>query len=676
MTFFSDLDKAWSKNSSGPRRPRSQRRPVRRGLIVIGAIILFFILAGIVRGIYTEWLWFGSLGFSTIYTTILSTRVWLFFGGALIFLAFLSGNLFLARRLSPPVAHNVPIGQAWVLVRRVLDLIVLGVAIFISFIFGLVTAGSWETVLRFSNATNFGTTEPLLGRDVAFYIFNLPFYNYVHGWLMWAIILTLIITAAIYSLNLGFRRSLITTTIKGHLLALGAAVFFLIAWGYRLKVFDLLYSERGVVFGASYTDVHAQQLAYIVIMVTAIISGLLLLANLLRRWRWRGSLPLPIGLWIVAIIIFGGIYPAIVQRFQVEPNELARERPYIERNIQMTRLAFGLDYIEERDIPFEAAPTKQDIANNSTTINNIRLWDYRPMRDTYNQIQSIRPYYDFLDVDVDRYIVDGSYRQVLLSARELSPEKLVSEAQTWLNQRLQYTHGYGVALSPVNEISQEGLPHLWVQDIPPIGKMSIERPEIYYGESTKSYVIVNAEAEEFDYPKGNTNVYTKYAGESGIRLNSFLRRAAYAWELGDFNILISGELTPESQLLYRRNIQERVRHLAPFLKLDRDPYIVIDNGQLLWVQDAYTTSDRYPYSQPTAGINYIRNSVKIVINAYDGSVTFYLIDPEDAIAQTYAAIFPSLFTPIEAMPPSLRAHLRYPSDLFQIYRSPCTRPTI
>jgi uncharacterized membrane protein (UPF0182 family) len=374
-----------------------------------------------------------------------------------------------------------------------------------------------------------------------------------------------------------------------------------------------------------------------------------------------------VGLWIGAAILLGSIYPAIVQKFVVEPSELGRETPYIERNINFTRLAFGLDKIEERDLPVELAPSEQDLAKNSATMNNIRLWDYRPLKDTYNQIQSIRLYYDFTDIDVDRYRIDGSYRQVLLGAREISPEKLASEAQTWINQRLQFTHGYGVALSPVNEISEEGLPNLWVKDVPPIGKIEIERPEIYYGEKTNNYVIVNTKAEEFDYPKGDINVYARYAGESGINLDSFIRRLVYAWEFGDINILISGELTPESSLLYRRNIQQRVWHLAPFLMLDRDPYIVIADGKLFWIQDAYTVSGRHPYSQPTPrGINYIRNSVKVVISAYDGSVTFYLVDPEDTLASTYAAIFPALFTPLEEMPPSLRAHLRYPEDLFQI----------
>ncbi len=668
MSYFSDLDKIWGKESSAPPKPpkRTRKRSAtQKWLTAIGVLILLFIMAAIGKGIYTEWLWFDSLGFSSIYATILTTRLWLFFAGALIFLALLLSNLFLARRLSPTSEDNVLIGQGVVLVRRAFDIGILISAIFLSLIFGLVTSGHWEMVLRFTNATNFGITEPLLGRDVAFYIFNLPLYNFAQGWLIWAVVIILIFTGTIYGLNIGFRRAAFTTAIKVHLSVLGTAIFFLIAWSYRLKIFDLLYSERGVIFGAGYTDVHAQWLAWRILIAIAIISALLLLVGIFRRGkRW---LFMPIALWLTLAIIFGSIYPAIVQRFQVEPSELAKETPYIKNNIQFTRLAFGLDQIEERAIPVELAPSEQDIAQNSATINNIRLWDYRPLKDTYNQIQSIRLYYDFTDIDVDRYQINDDYRQVLLGARELSPEKLTSQAQTWVNRRLQFTHGYGVTLSPTNEVTEQGLPNLWVKDVPPIGRIEIEQPEIYFGEKTDNYVIVGTRVAEFDYPKGDTNVYTRYEAAGGIKLNSFIRKLTFAWELGDINILISGELTPESQLLYRRNIQQRVQHIAPFLKLDSDPYIVIDGGKLFWIQDAYTVSARYPYSLPTSeGVNYVRNSVKVVTDAYDGSITFYLIDPEDAVANTYAAIFPALFTPIEKMPQSLREHLRYPVDLFKI----------
>ena len=665
MSYFSNLDKIWGEESPKSPESKSGYSPIRWWLPIAGTLVFLFIIASIGKGIYAEWLWFDSLGFSSIYTTILTTRLWLFAAGAFVFLALLVSNLFLARRLSPASEGNVSIGQGVVVVRRVLDIGILVAALFLSLIFGLVTSGHWETVLRFSNATNFNIIEPLLGRDVAFYIFNLPLYYLAQGWLIWATIIILIFTASIYGLNIGFRRDAFTTAIKGHLSVLGAVIFFLIGWSYRLKIFDLVYSRRGVIFGAGYTDVNAQWLAWRILIVIAVIAGMLLLIGILRRWRH--SLIIPIGLWIVSSIIFGSIFPAIVQRFQVEPSELAREGPYIEHNIRLTRLAFGLDQIEEKDIPVEVAPSAQDIARNSATMNNIRLWDHRPLKDTYNQIQSIRLYYDFADIDVDRYQIDGGYRQVMLAARELSPEKLPSQAQTWVTRRLQFTHGYGIAMSPTTEVSKQGLPNLWIKDVPPIGKIKIDQPEIYYGEKTNDYVIVNTRVEEFDYPKGDTNIYTKYAGENGIELDSFIRKLAFAWELGDINILISGELTPESKLLYRRNIQQRVQHIAPFLKLDSDPYIVVDNGELFWMQDAYTVSDQFPYSQPAqGGINYIRNSVKIVTSAYDGSITFYLIDPEDALVNTYAAIFPALFTPIEAMPASLRAHLRYPQDLFQV----------
>ncbi len=671
MSYFDELDRIWGKassDSSQSLKSRIRRSQTRRWLIAIGALIALFIIAVIGKGIYTEWLWFDSLGFSSVYTTILTTKVWLFFVGAFLFLALLLANLFLVRRLSPSATGSSLIGQGLLFVRRAIDIVILAVATFISLIFGLVTSGHWEMVLRFAHATDFNVVEPLLERDVGFYIFRLPLYHFIQGWLVWAVILILLFTATVYILNIGFNRAGFTRWVKGHLLALGAILFFLIAWSYRLNIFDLLYSERGIIFGAGYTDAHAQLLAWRLLIATAIICGLLLIIGIFRRGRrWLFG---PIVLWIGIAIVFGSIYPAIMQRFQVEPNELARERLYIRSNIQLTRLAFGLDGIEVRDFPVEFAPGEEDILQNSATIDNIRLWDYRPIKDTYNQIQSIRLYYDFTDIDVDRYQIDGRYRQVLLGARELSPEKLAAQAQTWVNRRLQFTHGYGVTMSPTNEVTEQGLPNLLIKDVPPIGNIKIDRPEIYFGEKTVDYVIVNTRIAEFDYPKGDTNVFTRYKAKRGIFLDSFLRKLAFAWELGDVNILISDELLEDSQLLYRRNIQERVNHLAPFLRLDSDPYMVIDNGQLYWIQDAYTVSDRYPYSQPTAsGINYIRNSVKVVVNAYDGSTTFYLIDPEDALVNTYASMFPALFRPIDEMPGTLREHLRYPLGLFQVQAS-------
>jgi len=453
-----------------------------------------------------------------------------------------------------------------------------------------------------------------------------------------------------------------------HIGGLVMSILGLFAWGYWLGIWELVFSPRGVVFGASYADMHAKLPAQWILFAVVLILIVVFLVSIMRRnsrWPLYGIVG-----WVVTAIIVGGIFPAFVQRFQVQPSELARERPYIEYNIQYTREAFALDRIEEQSYAAEDAPSQQDLAENGVTINNIRLWDPRPLKDTYNQIQSIRLYYDFNDVDIDRYTVDGEYRQVMLSARELSAEKLAGEAQTWVNRRLQFTHGYGLALSPVNEITTEGLPVLLVKDIPPSGDFDVERPQIYFGEKTNNYIIVKTKTQEFDYPRGNENVYGEYEGEDGVNIGGFVRRLIYAWQLNDFNILISGELTPQSRVLYYRSIRERVNHLAPFLELDADPYLVVIDGRLFWIQDAYTTTERYPYSEPLGnGLNYIRNSVKAVVDAYNGSVTFYVTDPEDALIRTYQAIFPELFIAAEQMPDSLRVHLRYPEDMFTIQAS-------
>jgi len=579
------------------------------------------------KGFYSEWLWFSSLGYGSVYTTILKTKVLIFFSAAIIFCILFLGNLVLATRLAPKtgthfwpwaIVPQQPQGAKWG--------IIIGTA-FLSLIFGLVAQGNWEVVLRFFNGQPFGTTDPVFHNEIGFYVFSLPFSHFLRSWLLGALIITLLGSAGVYffSYNMQRLRFDMARPVLAHVGGLAIAILGLFAWGYRLGIWELVFSTRGVVFGASYADMHAKLPAQWVLFTVVFICMGLLLASILRRnrrWALYG-----IGGWIVVAIIAGGIIPSAVQRFQVEPNELAREGPYIEYNIQFTTEAFALNRIEEQDFPAEEAPSPQDIAENEITISNIRLWDPRPLKNTYNQIQSFRPYYDFHDVDVDRYTIDGEYRQVMLSARELSAEKLPGEAQTWVNRKLQFTHGYGVVLSPVNEVSTQGLPELLVKDIPPAGVFNIEQPQIYFGEKTNDYVIVGTKEEELDYATRDDTVRGYIQGEGGVSLNGFIRRAVYAWQLGDLNILISGELTPESRVLYYRNIQERVNHLAPFLKLDGDPYLVVTEGRLFWIQDAYTTTDRYPYSErhyePRWGeLNYIRNSVKAVIDAYDGSVTF------------------------------------------------------
>jgi len=657
-------------------RAQEPAQRVRRGrttkvIIILAAVVVLFIVLSILRGFYTEWLWFSSLGYSSIYVTILKSRVLIFFSAAAIFCILFLGNLVLAARLVPKTeAHFWP----WTLVPQLQRQVKLGTILgttLLSLMFGWVAQGNWEIVLRFFNGQLFGIADPVFHREISFYVFSLPFSHLLRGWFLAVLIITLLGSAAVYLLSYGMQRLKfdLARPALAHLGGLGMAILGLFAWGYWLGIWELVFSTRGVVFGASYTDMHAQLPAqWTLLTVVLICMGLLLFFILRRRFRW---ILYGLGGWIVAAIIVGGIFPGLMQRFQVQPSELARERPYIEYNIQATRDAFALSQVEEEAFPAEKSPSYQDIVQNKETIDNVRLWDHRPLKDTYNQIQAIRLYYDFHDVDVDRYVIDDTYRQVMLSARELSPEKLAEEAQTWVNRRLQFTHGYGVALSPVNEISSEGLPVLLVKDIPPVGHFDIEQPQIYFGEKTNDYVIVKTKTQEFDYPMGEQNVYGHYEGEDGVSIGSFFRKLVYAWEFGDFNILISGELTSESRALYYRNIGERVSHLAPFLELDSDPYLVVMDGRLFWIQDAYTTTDRYPYSQPLGegGLNYIRNSVKAVVDAYNGSVTFYVIDPEDALIRTYQSIFPELFVPVEQMPEALRSHLRYPEDMFNIQAS-------
>jgi uncharacterized membrane protein (UPF0182 family) len=438
-----------------------------------------------------------------------------------------------------------------------------------------------------------------------------------------------------------------------------------VAWGYKLSQFELLYSVRGVAFGASYTDVHAQLLAYQLSFWAVLLCVLLLLGGVALRRPWI----LAIGgvLWLVVAVGVGGIYPALMQQFDVQPNELIKEHPYIEYNIDLTRRAYGLDKIEEKDFGSVADLTPEALAEAEATIKNIRLWDYRPILDTYAQIQEIRLYYEFMDVDVDRYLLDGDYRQVTLSAREMATDQL--QSRTWVNEHLQFTHGYGLVMSPVNAVTREGLPELLIRDLPPSTAPGLEitRPEIYYGEKTDNHVFVNSTLEEFDYPSGDQNVFTTYEGMGGVLLDSPLKRGAFAYRFSDVSVLLSEYITPESRVMLYRNIHQRVRQVAPFLLFDPDPYLMIVDGRLLWLQDAYTVTDMYPYSQPYRNsFNYIRNSVKVIIDAYDGDMTFYIVDPEDPLINAYAAIFPDLFTPLEEMPEGLRAHVRYPEGLFII----------
>jgi uncharacterized membrane protein (UPF0182 family) len=628
-------------------------------------LLLLYIVLNTLKSLYVDWLWFEGAGYRSVYSKILETRLILFFGGALLFLAYFGSNVFLAARLAlRQPAVNVSESEAASL-RRLYLLAIIAASLFFAIIFGSIAAGRWATVLQFLNSESFGIQDPQFGRDIGFFVFKLPALRFFYGWLMGAAVLTTLAVAGLYLFRymvVGYDAAAVRQT-RVHLSLLLIAVIALFVWHYWLERFELSYSTSGVVFGAGYTDVHARLPFLYVGMAAGVVTAATLLVS-----AFRTSIVAPavaMGIWILIAIVGGGIYPATVQRLNVQPNELERERQYIDRNITATRAAFGLDAIDERPFPGQPFVTPAEIAENPETINNIRLLDVDPLQQTYNQIQTIRPLYEFNDVDVDRYVVDGVRRQVMISARELNPSRLPTNAQSWVNRRLQFTHGYGIVMSPVNEVVEEGLPNLFLRDIPIAGRLNVQTPGIYYGEEPEHYVIVNTKAQEFDYPDEERTVQTNFEGEGGVKLSNLLRRIVLAWDFADLNIAISGSITSESRILFRRNIQDRVETLAPFLTLDRDPYIVLVDGNLYWIQDAYTTTGRYPYSTPAAaGYNYIRNSVKVVINAYDGATTLYLVDDTDPIIRTYSRIFPKLFTPLSEMPAGLRDHLRYPEDMF------------
>jgi uncharacterized membrane protein (UPF0182 family) len=549
----------------------------------------------------------------------------------------------------------------------------LGVLV-ISFFVGLGAISQWDVILKALNATSFGIKDPIFNMDVGFYVFNLPLQKFLQGFLFSAFLFSLLGSIFIYFfdgiINL-FRGGFhLGKGAKPHVLLLVAILAIIFSWGLWLGELEILYSARGVVFGAGYTDVKAQLLAYNLQIYTLVILAALSIFSIFRK-----DLRLPVyGLifYFAVAIVMGGIYPAIVQNFRVSPNEITLETPYILNGIKYTRLAYGLENVEEKEFSADLTLNRRDIQRNLKTIDNIRLWDNRPLLKTYRQLQGIRLYYDFLDVDVDRYRINGDYKQIMLSPRELDVTKLPEKAQTWVNQHLKFTHGYGACLSPVSRQTREGLPHLIVKDIPPTTTTNLEinRPEIYYGEKTDNYVIVNTQEKEFDYPKGDKNIYATYAGKGGVQISSFWRRLAFAIKFSDLQVLLTRYITPQSRIMFNRNIHSRVATIAPFLRYDRDPYLIISEGRLLWIQDAYTITDLYPYSDPTGSgfnkFNYIRNSAKVVVDAYNGDVSFYIVDEKDPIIQTYKKIYPKLFKSFAQMPENIKEHLRYPYDLFMI----------
>ena len=647
---------------------------------VVAVVLFSLFIFG--RSVFTDWLWFDNLGYRGIFVKVLTTRIILFACGAIAMAVMAGASVFAASRLSRGTAALPLPDDLLSFMGRALLSISAGVVAVLAVIFGTIMAARWEIFLRFSNAAPFGQAEPVFNHDAGFYVFTLPMLSFLQGWVLGMLLLTLIVTVAFYFLRFsmqGRRLDLNETGVKIHLSILAALVMFTIGFGHWIDRWDLLLSAEGAVFGAAYADVHARMPALLIMTIIAVAAGILMLAN--TYFSGRRLLIGAFALWFVANIVLGTLWPNLIQQFTVNPNEFDREVQYIERNIQFTRMAYGLDRVAEEFYPAETAVDTEVIQRNPQTIHNIRLWDYRPLSDVYKQIQLIRPYYDFRDADVDRYEVGGELRQVLLSAREVAPEKLDTETQNWTNTRLVYTHGMGIAMSPVTEFTPEGRPEFFAKDIPAGGVIPIQavdaegtpellvtNPRIYYGENTIDYVIANTLQEELDYQTESGDLFrTNYDGHGGVQLSSIFRRMAYAWQFADVNILISGQITGDSRLQYRRAIQERIHTVAPFLLLDNDPYIVAAEGGLFWMQDAYTHTDRYPYSDPLGGdLNYMRNSVKITVDAFTGDLRFYVWDETDSIIRTYERIFPDLFLSQEDMPESLKSHVRYPQDFFRI----------
>ena len=666
----------------------------RRGLSFLVFVgIIGFSIARAVATFFTNYLWFDSVDLNSVWLKILITKSALVAATSLLAFAFIFINLRLAVRATPVMDifesfdSQDPLSRFREFVNERFLKYRLWGAIGLSLFLGAGASQLWEQVLLFLNQKSFGVTDPIFQNDISSYVFGLPLYRLFVSWGFQLVIFTSVIIILFFiatgalQLRPG-RLPEVSSGAKAHLSVLLAFVAVLKAFAYRLDSMELLYSPRGKVFGASYTDAVAHLPALNLLILISLFGAILLLVNIKRRgWLLPAT---AISLWLAVSIIVGGVVPAAIQRFRVLPDELNKELPYVENHIDYTRLAYGLDSIEEKS--FEASPnlTDDDISDNSQTVDNIRLWDPTVLAETYSQLQEIRAYYALDEVDVDRYKINGELTQVMVSARELDQTNL--PAVGWVNERLQYTHGYGVVFSPANNVASQGQPDFYVKGVPAtttVSELEIEQPRIYFGESAESveYVVVNSLQEEVDYPlstEGQSVAYTNYSGDGGVGIGSFFRRLGFALRYGELNLLISNQLSDDSKLIMERNVVSRVKKAAPFLYTDNDPYLALVEGNLFWIIDMYTVSDKYPYAQPAdtrrinensglpLNFNYLRNSVKAVVNAYDGTLNFYVVDEKDPLISTYEDIFPNLFLPKSSMNSELLDHIRYPEDLFTI----------
>src|SRR5438309_2299785 len=634
------------------------------GVALFLLAILVFIAASPIVSFITELQWYDSLGYRDVYTTRLVLGWSLFAVGFLRSFAYLLVNVAIALRARSGAAPRA-VGIRRTVFRGPAGWISLATAAIISVILGAGAFSQWQALALYLHATPTGTTDPVLGQAISFYLLTLPFLHAAANWTLGLDFLTSLLGGALYSWrgdSFDFRP---TPRAIAHVSVLIAAFAVTLAATTWLGRYDLLSAHNSnVVWGAAYTDVNARLPLYSFQSGAGIVLAGALVANVWVRRLW---LPAgAIGLWVLLTIV-SQAYPAVVQGVSATPNAQSYELPYIQREIAGTRAAYGLSNVAVGSFTGDQPLTAQDVQSDQATVNNLRLWDYTQLKETYQQQQTLRTYYTFNDIDIDRYTVNGQFQQLEISSREIDTARLSSQAQNWVNIHRQYTHGYGAAASPVNSADPEGLPNHVVGDLPPSGALTISQPAIYFGELTNDYVLAPSNTREFDYPQGSQDVFTNYSGQHGVPMTG-VNRALWSLKLSDFNLLVSGQVSDKTYMLYRRNIKDRASELAPFLTFDHDPYLVVADGKLYWILDAYTSASSYPYSQTMPFgdnyVNYIRNSVKVVVNAYDGTTSFYVIDSKDPLIKAYEATFPAMFKPIDAMPPALRAHLRVPEDLF------------
>ena len=691
-------------NESGP-RPN-----FRRVFLALGMLLIIFVLYHDAVPLYTDWLWFQEVGYSGVFTTTILAKTALFFTFGLVFFALFYGNARLARRMAPEQADRFLMerfGPEWgSSVQRAVDWIILGGSVFLSLWAGRLAADNWTQWLEFRNAMPFHRVDPVFGNDIGFYVFRLPFLNSVVTFALGALIITLIAVIVIHVADTAIDSFAGLPDVKGgvraQLLALIASLALVQAVATRLDAYDLLFKDNGIFTGAGYSDLHFRLPGLNVQVVLLVLTAVACLLTLRKGPGFRWPLVAACS-WLGVMLILGNVVPGIVQKTVVEPNQFTQEQEYLKRNIAFSRQGFGLENVRRVDnFPADNSLTAAALQANRDTLDNVRLWDYEYLGKVYSQLQTIKPYYKFeqiavgdthpYNIDIDRYVIGGKVRQVMLAAREMDTDALPAAAQTWQNQRLGYTHGYGLTMSPVNRIT-EGNPDYFLSGLPVTAsaqapELQVSQPDIYYGMLAHDYVFTDAAQQEFDYPAtenasvaGSQDRYNNYRGKGGIRIgNSELRKTAFSIRFGDANVLLAKNFTENTRVLFHRDIRDRLQTIAPFIQQDADPYLIVnpDDGRLVWMIDCYTMSDKYPYAtaqemqvNPVTFVapNYIRNSVKATVDAYDGTVKLYLADPKDPVALTYSSIFPGLLRPLTEMPKGLRAHLRYPEDLFRLQRS-------